>query len=123
MAVQVALGVLASLAPKVRGPGDLDAFSGSLPRLLFVLNIIEPVVTNNSALRGLGFCDQLAAWAARGTRRTRETVGRPGSQRSNVSTRPRSELNFQILETAMKFLSLSRSRLRSGDCACFVLLD
>jgi len=38
VAVQVALGVLA---------------------LLFVLNIIEPTVTNNSALRGLGFCDKL----------------------------------------------------------------
>ncbi|CAE7038128.1 cya1 [Symbiodinium natans] len=38
VAVQVALGVLA---------------------LLFVLNIIEPTLTNNSALRGLGFCDNL----------------------------------------------------------------
>mmetsp|Transcript_33751 Transcript_33751/g.77983 ORF Transcript_33751/g.77983 Transcript_33751/m.77983 type:complete len:1085 (-) Transcript_33751:162-3416(-) len=38
VAVQVALGVLA---------------------LLFVLNIIEPTVTNNSALRGLGFCDRI----------------------------------------------------------------
>ena len=66
MAVQVALGVLASPGPD----GLIASQSWHWPvahsRLLFVLNIIEPTVTNNSALRGLGFCDKLAALAAKG---------------------------------------------------------